>query len=611
MKPPDLKDYKIIDSRPGGMGVVYIAEDLALGRLVALKFLHSYLIQDRQLLERFRYEARNQARLNHPHITMVHSFQQTAEQAFIVMEYLDGETLEALLKRRKRLTAQEALTIFRPVCQAIHYAHSKGVVHRDLKPSNIGITTDGLVKVMDFGIALNLKESHRLTRTGHTPGTPLYMAPEQILCQPSDHRVDIYALGVTLYETLSGQPPFQGSDYEIIVSHINQPPASLLRLGHADITPVLENVVFKAMAKSADDRFASIQDFFQALETSLKNRSSGDIPAAGFSEKATKVAPWLTKTAPLSSPTSSLLTFVRKYHLPYVVLLLIAIIASPIIYNALTRGPEYDGAVPPQRIAKLPSPAESLAPAGKNISPPSSEPGTSSRVGLGKSVNGPGGPHPKSPNQKQLAVSNKPVAPTSDSPADLPPPPAPETKPPKPSDPPPTLATKPAPPPDLTSTETKKDTLTEPQLLSPNAPTTASRPVLRVSTPAPVVPETNQPIMAPATPPVNQENKKLVLSQAIKTKLRDSGFPNIEVLLQKDRIKVAGKVKNPEDRTRIIRLVNGMNLEVPMIFDDLTVIKKKPPKKTKKRTRSREDDYERTPVVEEPRTPLPPKFSGD
>lgn len=327
-----LKNYRVIKKiGQGGMGVVYLGEDLVLGRLVALKFLVPYLVKDPEIIERFRVEARSQARLLHQNITLVYSFETGGDQAFLVLEYVDGETLEKKIKMQGRMPVPEATPIFKHILQAMDYAHSRGVVHRDIKPGNIGFTKEGVVKLMDFGIALNLQERSRLTRTGHIVGTPHYMAPEQILGRPVDHRTDIYALGITLFEMLAGKLPFEGdSDFAVSVAQVNDPPPSLVSLGFPDITPALEQVVFQALAKNPEDRYVSAGEFLRALNSAVSVSTGQTVIDKPESDGATQIM----ASTQAALPTAPKRPWLRWGSLASVLLCLSAVIA----YLATSQG---------------------------------------------------------------------------------------------------------------------------------------------------------------------------------------------------------------------------------------------------------------------------------
>jgi serine/threonine-protein kinase len=217
----------------GGMGKVYLAENQVIGQQVAIKILDPILARNPDLRERFAQEARIQVALQHQNIVRVLNAQSSDELSFLIMEYIEGQSLDKVLKRRGKLSVDESIKIFAQVLDAVGYAHDKGIIHRDLKPSNIMVCADGSTKVTDFGIAKVLGDTN-LTRTGTSMGSPDYMSPEQVLGKKDiDHRTDIYSLGATLYEMLTGRPPFiienggtSDSDFLIKTAHVNQNPIS-------------------------------------------------------------------------------------------------------------------------------------------------------------------------------------------------------------------------------------------------------------------------------------------------------------------------------------------------------------------------------------------------
>jgi eukaryotic-like serine/threonine-protein kinase len=249
----------------GAMGVVYKATDLNLDRIVAIKFLSEELCGDPGLVERFRAEAKAQAHLNHANIAMLYTLLTVDKLTVIVMEYVEGETMDQMLRRRGLIPAEEAVPLFRQALLGIGFAHRMGIIHRDIKPNNIMVNKYGVVKVMDFGIAKVLGGA-RLTQTGATMGTPFYMSPEQISDKPVDIRSDIYSLGITLYELLTAHLPFEdGSWFQIWSNHLNTPPPPPTR--HYPYIPRgIEQCVLKAVEKSPDARFQTVEEFGSALE---------------------------------------------------------------------------------------------------------------------------------------------------------------------------------------------------------------------------------------------------------------------------------------------------------------------------------------------------------
>ncbi|MBI1805493.1 MAG: protein kinase [Ignavibacteria bacterium] len=243
-----ISHYKILEKLgEGGMGVVYKAEDTKLDRLVALKFLPSHLAASEQDKARFIQEARAAAALNHPNVCSVIDIQEVADRQFIIMEFVEGENLKTKI-RKEKLTLDQITDIGLQIAQGLNAAHNKHIVHRDIKSDNIMITKDGQVKIMDFGLA-KLKGDHGLTKTGTTIGTVAYMAPEQIQGMEVDHRTDLWAFGVVLYEMMSGTLPFRGEHeaalmYEVL--NIEPKPIPSVR---SDIPDRVQSLIMQLLQK--------------------------------------------------------------------------------------------------------------------------------------------------------------------------------------------------------------------------------------------------------------------------------------------------------------------------------------------------------------------------
>lgn len=258
-------NYKILkEIGKGGMGTVYKGYDTVLDREVAIKFLR---IQTKDLMDtikKFKQEARNQAKLSHPNIVSIFDFIQEEGSLGIVMEYVEGETLEHLIERKTRLELKETVEIIKQVINGLEYAHSKGFLHLDVKPSNIIIGTDGVVKIMDFGISRSLfVKNINIARAN--PGTLPYMSPELLNGADPIIQSDIYSLGITFYEMLAGVTPFEAnSPDEIVNGHLHYQPASLLHYA-PELPAQVDQVVSSVLTKNPNDRLKSLKDFYDIL----------------------------------------------------------------------------------------------------------------------------------------------------------------------------------------------------------------------------------------------------------------------------------------------------------------------------------------------------------
>ncbi len=261
-----LATYRLVEKLgEGGMGEVYRAVDEMLDRDVALKMLKPELARRQATVDRFRAEAITLAKLDHPGIARIHGCSVHADRWFIVMEFVRGETLLARLARYGRLPWVDAVPIVCELLDALEYAHRRGVIHRDMKPANVLMSSDGGVKVTDFGIARVLG-TERATRTGHIVGTLEYMSPEQVRGEEVDGRSDLYAVGILLFELLTGRVPFKGgTEYEVLTQHL-QAPIPSVRKTVPELPAWFDDVLQRALAKSPADRYPSAAAFQVSLE---------------------------------------------------------------------------------------------------------------------------------------------------------------------------------------------------------------------------------------------------------------------------------------------------------------------------------------------------------
>ena len=288
-----ISHYKILEKLgKGGMGVVYKAHDSSLDRTVALKFLPEEANLSEQESQRFEREAQAAARLNHPNICTIHSFDEHEGQAFLVMEYVEGSTLRELI-RNGPLPVDRALDYAVQIAKALAKAHDAGIIHRDIKPDNIMVNSEDQIKVMDFGLA-RLKDTEPITSTVSTLGTVAYMAPEQIQGLKVDHRADLFSFGMVLYEMFTGKHPFPGEHKQAIaymlVNEDPAPPESL----RPEIPPGVANILSRCLEKDPEQRYSAAKEIVHSLQSKeLKSIKSASV----FSRYSPASAVWAAATA--------------------------------------------------------------------------------------------------------------------------------------------------------------------------------------------------------------------------------------------------------------------------------------------------------------------------
>ena len=246
------------------MGVVFKARDPFIGRAVAVKTITAVVMENSDLLERFYREAKAAGGLQHPNIVTVYEMSESDGFPFIAMEYLEGESLEKLSARKPPLPLAQKLGYVVQTCRALDYSHRRGVVHRDIKPANIVLTLDGVIKVVDFGIARIAESSN--TQTGALLGTLGYMSPQQLRGQHADERADIWALGIVLYEIICYQRPFTGDNHGALILNILQDDPKPIRERAPDCSEELSSIVHRALSKRDTDRYQSMEALLRDLE---------------------------------------------------------------------------------------------------------------------------------------------------------------------------------------------------------------------------------------------------------------------------------------------------------------------------------------------------------
>jgi len=380
-----IGNYKITaEIGQGGMGIVYLAEHPSLGRKAAVKVLHARLATEPNTVSRFFHEARASNAIRHPNIVEAYDYGTLPDGAtYIIMEYLEGESLAARLTNVGRFPVRMALDFAQQAAGALAAAHAKGIVHRDLKPDNLFVTPDPrspsseLIKVLDFGIAklaatVDSAFSHK-THTGALMGTPLYMSPEQCLgVKEVDRRTDIYSLGCILYEMLCGTPPFVSEGFGALVNmHINQlpdPPAQRT----PNISPSVESLVLKMLAKNVEERFQSMTDVREALLAEIARAPTyqpgntpepvGHQPRRHSSSATTlSAAAGVTEAGTVSARPGNR----RAVRIGAVA----AVLAAVAVVVALRRGPAPTPSPPPVAVTVPVAPAPAVAAAAAPTAP--------------------------------------------------------------------------------------------------------------------------------------------------------------------------------------------------------------------------------------------------
>ena len=316
--------YKIVSELGrGGMGVVYKAHEESLNRFVAIKMLGEHLEEDSEYVERFVREAKSAAALSHPNIVQIYAISEEGGHHYFVMEYVQGTSVQRLIQTKGKLPPADAARLILQAAAGLQDAHAQDVVHRDIKPANLMITDRGLVKIADFGLALMGAATSRLTATGMLMGTPGYLSPEQCLDQNPDHRTDIYSLGVTFFEALTGTMPFRADSPLALLKLIVEVEPPDIRELNPEVDDELRAIIARMLAKDREKRYPSCTEVINDIEHWLKAHGERLPPgtaaaAGGFppppppaseddinTQPTVAVASAATKPAPPPAPPSA------------------------------------------------------------------------------------------------------------------------------------------------------------------------------------------------------------------------------------------------------------------------------------------------------------------
>jgi serine/threonine protein kinase len=341
-----LENYKIIKKiASGGMGDVYLAEHTVLENKVAIKSLHSNLVNDESFRKRFRTEAKTQSRLSHPNIVKLIDFQERSDGLFLIMEYVKGKQLNDYIKNVSGpIPETELIPLFKKVLSAIKYAHSKKLVHRDIKPSNIMVCPGGDIKVIDFGIAKSGDEDTGLTKTGIQVGTVSYMSPEQVNAEKLDILTDIYSLGVTLYQMTVGKAPYIGvtNTFKIQLKIVSDPLPNPKQI-YPGSTERLIKIINKATQKKKSDRYQSCDEFIKSFEEKPKKK---------ILKKTKELKPQKSLTKQPKKPSIFKNKKVRLSIYAIIILLFAGFVLIPLIPKIEDKWDKYQIEINNKRIAK-------------------------------------------------------------------------------------------------------------------------------------------------------------------------------------------------------------------------------------------------------------------